>query len=168
MRRWLSRLMLVFIVLVAGQDQNRDLYLTNGEANGLLWRGMSSGEQRMFVTGVKYGAGAASISPLAGNPPSCPARVDTAKWYAVTNSELIREVDAFYESATNIPIPILGAVVYSLMKLGASTAELDQYRTQTLRTYVNRPDHLGGQVQGEQGRYCAPSGGLIFLIENRI
>ena len=138
MRRWLSRLMLTFIVLVAGQDQNQDLYLTNGEANGLLWRGMSPGKQRMFVTGVKYGAGAASISPLAGNPPSCPTRVDTTKWYAVTNSEVIREIDAFYESATNIRLPILGAVVYSLMKLnGASTAELDQYRTLNLRALAN-------------------------------
>ena len=139
MRRWLSRLTLVFMILVAaGQDQNQDLYLTNGEANGLLWRGMSPGKQRMFVTGVKYGAGAASISPLAGNPPSCPTRVDTAKWYAVTNSEVIREIDAFYESATNIPIPILGAVVYSLMKLnGASTAQLDQYRTLNLRALAN-------------------------------
>src|SRR6516225_5492692 len=67
MRRWLSRLTLVFMILVAaGQDQNQDLYLTNGEANGLLWRGMSPGKQRIFVTGVKYGAGAASISPLSG------------------------------------------------------------------------------------------------------
>jgi hypothetical protein len=130
--------MLVFIVLVARQDRNQDLYLTNGEANGLLWLGMSPGKQRMFVTGVKYGAGAASISPLAGNPPSCPTRVETAKWYAVTNSEVIREIDAFYESATNIPISILGAVVYSLMKLnGASTAELDQYRTLNLRALAN-------------------------------
>ena len=130
--------MLVFIVLVAGQDQNQDLYLTNGEANGLLWRGMSPGKQRMFVTGVKYGAGAASISPLVGSPPLCPTRVDTAKWYAVTNSEVVREMDAFYESATNIRIPILGAVVYSLMKLnGASTAELDQYRTLNLRALAN-------------------------------
>ena len=138
MLRWLSRLMLVFIVLVAGQDQNQDLYLTNGEANGLLWRGMSPGKQRIFVTGVKYGAGAASISPLAGNPPSCPTRVDTAKWYAVTNSEVIREVDAFYESATNIPIPILGAVVHSLMKFnGASKLELEQYRTLNLRIVTN-------------------------------
>ena len=30
--------------------------LTRGEANGLLWRGMSPGERRMFVTGIKYGA----------------------------------------------------------------------------------------------------------------
>ena len=136
--RWLRWLMLVFIVLVARQDQNQDLYLTNGEANGLLWRGMSPGTQRMFVTGVKYGAGAASISPLSGNIPSCPTRVDTAKWYAVTNSEVIREIDALYESATNIRIPILGAVVYSLMKLnGASTAQLDQYRTLNLRAYAN-------------------------------
>jgi hypothetical protein len=52
----------------------------------------------MFVTGVKYGARAASISPLAGSLVSCPTRVDTAKWYAVTNLEVIREVDAFYES----------------------------------------------------------------------
>jgi hypothetical protein len=62
--------------------------------------------------------------------------------YAVTNSEVIGEVNAFYESTTNMAIPILGAVVYSLMKLnGASKAELDRYRTQSLRIYVNSPDH---------------------------
>ena len=136
MRRWLSRLMLFAILFAgcAGQDPD----FTNGTPNGLFWQGMSRGEKLMFVLGVKYGVFAVSTSFMTGTLPTCPTPVDDDKWYAVTNSEVVRDVDAFYGTAKNIPLPIMAAVVHSLMKLnGASKLQLKQYRTLTLSTLAN-------------------------------
>ena len=91
----------------------------------------------MFVLGVKYGVLAVSTSFMTGSLPPSPTRVDDAKRYALTNSEVVREVDAFYGTAWNIPLPIIVAVVHSLMKLnGVSKLQFRQNRTLTLSTLV--------------------------------
>ena len=117
-----------------GQDTD----FTNGTPNGLFWQGMSRGEKLMFVLGLKYGVFAVSTSFMTGTLPTCPTHVDDVKWYAVKNSEVVRDVDSFYGTAKNIPLPIMVAVVHSLMKLnGASKLQLRQYRTLTLSALAN-------------------------------
>jgi hypothetical protein len=59
------------------------------------------------------------------------------KWLPVTDEKLVRELDDFYGSPTNVPLPILVAVVHTLMKFnGATKQQLDEYRTQQLKQYA--------------------------------
>jgi hypothetical protein len=135
------RLQLVpmFIVLVVGCVHAQDPNFTKGAPNGLAWRGLSFEEKAMMLVGFKQGVFAALHPSYTGNLPSCPTIVDAAKWDgAGTIDDLLRAINKFYESATNIALPITVAVVYSLMKGNrASNRELDQYRTQALKAFVN-------------------------------
>jgi hypothetical protein len=92
----------------------------------------------MFMMAVKETVSvfAASSSALAGTLPTCPILVDTGKWFGgqarntATNRDLMEAVDSFYTTATALPVPIIYAVVYGLMKVnGATPQELDQYRS---------------------------------------
>jgi hypothetical protein len=106
--------------------------------NGLLWRNTDHNGKILFVNGMEYGAESATDLRLAGTLPACPARVDAKKWFAPDADEVVKEVDALYLNATNLPLPMSGAVAYALMKLnGATKQQLDYYRALLLRAFVN-------------------------------
>jgi hypothetical protein len=52
---------------------------------------------------------------------------------SVTIGVLIKETDSFFSTAANLPLPIMSAFTYNLMKAGgASKAQLDRYRASAL------------------------------------
>ena len=79
------------------------------------------------MSGAVESAGAAFGLVRANSNSSCAANVDavSAKWPNGARSELIREIDDFYNSGTNRRVPVIGAELYGVMKLGgASKADL--------------------------------------------
>jgi hypothetical protein len=59
------------------------------------------------------------------------------KWFNHKVDDLIKEVNAFYNNAANIPLPMTDGVIYALMKLsGATKPQLDVYRDLMLRSFV--------------------------------
>jgi hypothetical protein len=101
---------------------------------------MSYNEKILFLTGFKMGVFTALHPSYAGTLPSCQTIVDLGNWDndATTSDQLRREMDKFYSSAANLPLPTFVVVVYSGMKINrASKQELDQYRTPALKAFVN-------------------------------
>jgi hypothetical protein len=118
-----------------GQDPN----FTNDAPNGVFWRAISYNEKAMFLMGIRYGAEAGTTTVIAGILPVCPTPVSSMdKWFAPSARDLIREIDAFYSRAENLPLPMADGAIYSIMKLnGASNQQLDDYRSQELRANPN-------------------------------
>jgi hypothetical protein len=134
MRRLL--LFMVLVLVCAGQVEGP--YGTQGIPNGLAWRAMPYQEKGAFVAGILYGAQIVGNSVLAGSLPACPTSVDLPKWGDRKPNDVVQVVDAFYENAANIPIPMPDGVVYALMKLnGATKEQLDNYRSTMLIMYVH-------------------------------
>ena len=123
-----------------GEDARRqDPNFTNDVPNGVFWRAISYNEKAMFLMGIRYGAEAGTTTVFAGILPVCPSPGSSMdKWFAPSTGDLIREIDAFYSKAVNLPLPMADGAVYSIMKLnGASNQELDMYRSQQLRANPN-------------------------------
>jgi hypothetical protein len=133
------RLVLMFVVMVAG-CLGQNLTLTHDSPNGLFWLGTSLEGKQNFVSGVMFGAVAASTPRVAGSLPSCPTPPvsDFVRKWSKAQNEIVTEVYKFYTNPANISLPTIVAVVYSIMKLnGASPLDLELYRKVSLRTYVN-------------------------------
>jgi len=136
----MRRLFMLFIVLIAcvqAQD-NRELYFTKGEPNGVLWRGLSDGEKSILVMGAGVGKGVVFFLDLA-NLPMCSQQLATSNdWSRLTNGAVAKEVDAFYDSRANVRLPISVALVHVFMKLnGASEKDLETFRVKIIEIYTD-------------------------------
>jgi hypothetical protein len=106
---------------------------TNGLQNGLYWRGMGTEGKLAYVNGIIDGISIFSRrtnGPAFGYLPTCPTAVDTSKWYPHGSyGDLTHKVDLFYESGANIPLPMMVAVMHTIMKMnGATDEELRRFR----------------------------------------
>ena len=118
---------MLFTVGCLAQDFKDDDYFTKGVPNGLAWKIMGSGEKTMFVLAFQLAIGQ-TTAMLKGT--SCPGATLGGP---VKSRDLMHEVDAFYSTVANVPIPLNGAVTYGLLKLnGATQEELDQFRSAVL------------------------------------
>ena len=55
----------------------------------------------------------------------------------IINGELIKELDQFYETAANVPLPVSVRVAMTYLKLsGASKEDLETLRASMLKAYV--------------------------------
>jgi hypothetical protein len=129
------RRLLVFVVLVVGCF-GQDLNNTKGELNGLAWGKMTSQEKIMLLSGMdcNHVVTVWALSDL----PTCNARVYSKEkqWPKISNEDMAKELDGFYRSAVNVPLPISMAVVYTFMKLnGASKERLETFRTGVIQVY---------------------------------
>ena len=131
MRGWL----LLFLVLIPGYllAQN-DVPRTFGNVNGVWWRQQNLNEKVAFMEGFNVGRAIMGTPGVTvGTLPVCPT---TIKWEAVAGSAygaVIKQMDSFYATAANLPMPVDFGMVYSIMKLtGATQRQLDTYRTAML------------------------------------
>jgi hypothetical protein len=59
-----------------------------------------------------------------------PCGMKDVNWFPYRPNQATPHIDQFYRSAPNLPVPIIFAVVYSIMQLnGAPKADLEKYRT---------------------------------------
>jgi hypothetical protein len=102
--------------------------------NGLWWRGGNSGEKLGFVLGFNDGMSVVGSTGIAGTLPVCPTYVkDWVGTHKYTAGDVVREIDLFYESPINLPLPVMIGAVYAHMRLtGATQNQLDTYRTRML------------------------------------
>jgi hypothetical protein len=133
-----KRLLLLLLVLATGlvAQDGTALYMTNGEANGLLWRTLNNTSKLSLLMGVNSGAMVLKIWALTDNP-VCVDLSNKHDYPDITNGDLAKEVDQFYTNAANVPLPVSAAVLYTYKKLtGATKEQLDQFRASALKAYV--------------------------------
>jgi hypothetical protein len=140
MRRRLILMFLLVASLTGWPQDNEKLYFTRGEANGLLWRSLGETAKVVYVTGLESGASVfkvwTSLSDLPA-PAVCADKMDYTKYPPITNKDLAKEVNKFYETAANIPLPVSVPVVLTYMRLeGATPEQLEKQRALMLKTYV--------------------------------
>lgn len=102
---------------------------------------MNDGQKLMFAMFMSGAAVANSIT-LVGSPWQTPLQVQLV-WTPtrrdlVAPSQMKRDINEFYGTTTNLPVPIVVAAIHSLMKAKKAKQEpLDQYRSLVLRRIVN-------------------------------
>ena len=137
----MRRLMLLTILVVAGAVEAQRPYLTNGSPNGLAWRSLTEPEKTLFLGGATLAFATAQDLQLAHADWAradfvCKQAINEASsaWFKGTSSDLRREMNAFYQTTANMPIPVTKALGYSDLKLsGVPNGELERYRTAALR-----------------------------------
>jgi hypothetical protein len=130
------RRLLLFLVLVVNCFGQASLIITKGELNGLWWRSASELEKVAFLAGTDSGRTLVALWFLDGQP-VCVEQATRSKGKQGTRGELEQEVDKFYETAANVPLPISIAVIHIMMRLNGSTKEqLEIFRAAALKTYV--------------------------------
>jgi hypothetical protein len=132
-----KRLLLVLLalatVLVAQEGQTT----TEGEVNGLGWSRINEVGKVYFLMGVTVGGSVLANWYLADSP-VCLDHVAKSKPYPPTiNGAVIVEINKFYETAANMPLPVSVAVVYTYLKADGATKErLAKYRALMLKAYA--------------------------------
>ena len=133
----MRRLLMFMLMLVVGCAGQQRIYHSATFPNGFAWRGNSQEMKKAFVAGVKWTVLAVPFAHLVPTTKEA-LTLYVDKWLPVTDEKLVRELDEFYGSPANGPLPILVAIVHTLMKFnGATKQQLDDYRTQQLRAYGN-------------------------------
>jgi len=124
------RVILMLMVALGCMAQDK-LYLTQGEFNGLFWRDLDKTAKLTYVAGFRAGTIPIRLRSLAGSLPTCPTTVEA--WETGPFGDWVTEIDSFYQNPVNLPLPIVVAVVHSVMKLKHATKEqLEKYRTENL------------------------------------
>jgi hypothetical protein len=90
-----------------------------------------------LLVGTGVGRGVLSLYTLS-DLPVCNNRVDDdPKWPVITNANLSKELDTFYNDAANVQLPISIAVIHIFMRLrGATKEELEKFRAASLKAYL--------------------------------
>ena len=113
--RQLLMLMLMVVMGAVGQSKK-----SVSDLSGLHWRDLTNSEKGSITLGVILGSTAEKILHNDG----------VESLHHAGTGDLIREMDAFYEVAANIPINEYEALVYTYKKLdGASKEELERTLT---------------------------------------
>ena len=134
----IRRLLMLALVMCAARGQGP--YFVKNALNGLAWRSLSPSDKTLYLTGASDALYVAHETLLAKASLECTRGIITASstWFKGSLPGLRREMDEFYQSAENIPIPVMNALVLSQMKLaGAPKIESDQYRAAALKAAVN-------------------------------
>ena len=129
--------LLSLILLLTTLALGDDLFFTKGEANGAFWRDLTDPMKISLLVGTGVGRGVLSLYTLS-DLPVCNNRVDDdPKWPIITNANLSKELDTFYNDAANMPLPISIAVIHIFMKLrGATKEDLEKFRAASLKAYL--------------------------------
>jgi hypothetical protein len=139
MRRRLILMCLALATMLVAQDNDK-LYFTDGEANGIIWRSLGETVKAGFLTGLSSGASVLKVWAFMSDfpaPAGCADKMDSAKFPEITNKDLAKEVDKFYQTASNIPLPVSVPVILTYMRLtGATPEQLEKYRAFALKTYL--------------------------------
>jgi hypothetical protein len=122
---------------MTGWPQTKDkFYYTSGVANGLLWATMDDANKISFVVGMNSGGEVLEEWAL-GDLPVCVYKIKKSHYPPITNKDQAKEIDKFYETATNVPLPITVPVILTYMRLkGATKEQLEKFRALALKTYV--------------------------------
>jgi hypothetical protein len=69
--------------------------------------------------------------------PVCIYKIKKSHYPPITNGDQAKEIDKFYETATNVPLPISVPVLLTYMRLnGATKEQMEKFRASALKTYV--------------------------------
>jgi len=108
--------------------------MTSGYPNGRAWQHLPAGSRNVFLWGVE--AGVVLVAESQKND----ALYGRFTVSGFRFSNLVSEVDHFYEEGSNIRIPIVFAYAYVVKKIkGDSPRNLDDYASALRRTW-NRPE----------------------------
>jgi hypothetical protein len=128
----MRRLLLLLVLAMVGLGQT----MTNNEVNGLGWRTMNEVGKVYFVMGT-FSGGTVLESWTLSDLPACVDHINKQEYPSITNAALIQEIDKFYETASNAPLPVSIAVLMTYMRLnGATKEQLEKFRAAMLKTYV--------------------------------
>ena len=132
MRRRLLLLMLALVTMGLGQPT-----ITNGELNGLGWTQLDRDSKVFVVVGVNSGLEAFKVWGASADLPVCNDHISKVKYPSIKNGDMVKEVDKFYETTANIPLPVSAAVLMTYLKLNGATKEtLDKFRAAELEIFV--------------------------------
>jgi hypothetical protein len=133
------RRLLLFMVLanLTGWPQTKGkFYFTSGQANGLLWATMDDANKISFVVGMNSGGEVLEDWAL-WELPVCVYKIKKSHYPPITNKDQAKEIDTFYETATNVPLPISVPVLLTYMRLnGATPEQVERFRALALKTYI--------------------------------
>jgi hypothetical protein len=129
-------MLLVLASLTGWPQTDNKVYFTSNEANGLGWTSMDQAGKISFVVGMNTG-GAVLTAWAFAELPVCSEHLKTKQYPMIINGELIKELDKFYETAANVPLPVSVPVAMTYLKLsGASKEDLETLRASMLKAYV--------------------------------
>ena len=136
----MRRLVLIVALITGSAVQAQGPHFVKNALNGLAWRTLAPAEKTLYLTGATEALYMAYQMQMAQADLNCVRGVVSAAsiWFKGSLPELRREMNTFYDSADNVPIPVMNAIVHSQMKLaGTSELELDRYRAASLEAVVN-------------------------------
>jgi hypothetical protein len=111
----MRRLLMFMLMLVVGCAGQQRIYHTANLPNGFAWRGNSQEMKKAFVAGIKWTVLAVPFAHLVPTTKEA-LTLYVDKWLPVMDDKLLRELDEFYGSPANVPLPIFVAIVHTLMK----------------------------------------------------
>lgn len=113
-----------------------------GFSNGKRWRAVDLQSQIMWVQGVQEGMSFMVREVYPHTSVTDRAAIEK-KFKSVTiqgfrDSDVVKQIDRFYEDSSNLRIPVVDAYKYTVRKIhGAKQRELDDYAAE-LRQLYNR------------------------------
>ena len=104
------------------------------EVNGLGWAIMAGNSKTMFLMGVNSGQTVLTAWASFPSFPVCHDQIKKTKYPPITNKDMVQEVEKFYQTASNVPLPASMAVLLTYMRLNGTTPEdMGKFRAAALK-----------------------------------